>query len=234
MNVFAPDEIDFKRIAATVRDSESGYFGDSASSGMPPTLRRVERVTFRNDYSGTVPEHGLMRVTGIETLEKAFVLKTNRPDSTYRWLYLVNGDQDVKTGKRGWGTWLWHAAHVLYNTAATPAYAEQWGPEVDAFTLKQHRPGFFILGGTTGTGATSRVLAMQLPPGQVLVKNSTGSAIAAAASGTATVHGGVAGSEATTAMTLTVYNRSSVSWANDKYGTADLINGQAYVSPQQT
>jgi hypothetical protein len=94
-----------------------------------------------------------------------------------------------------------------------------------------------ILWKTSGTGSSDKwgLIRLGEPSGEILVKNSTGSAIAAGSSGTATVHTGTAGSESSTGQTITVYNRTSVSWANDKYGSAALLNFRGpYVSPQQT
>ena len=166
-------------------------------------------------------------------------LNSAKPDSTYRWLYLVNGPKDVAASGFGYGhfltaeTFLQKRQYVLYDTGATPSQGEEWGPKDDSWLVWEHRPGFLILGATAGSGSTSRVLAMQMPPGEILVYNA-GSEIAAGGTGTATLYGGTSGSEATLGMTVTVRNRSSVAWAASKYGIADLINGQGYVSPHQT
>jgi hypothetical protein len=101
---------------------------------------------------------------------------------------------------------------------------------------------------TTGALGTSRILWKESGTGsgkwglirvgnesrEILVYNATGSAIGAAASGTATVYTGTPGSEASSGQTLTVYNRTSVSWANAKYGWAHAYRGNAYVVPIQT
>lgn len=196
------------------------------------------KIRFLNNNSGTAPAWGVLRITGA-TAKK--YLTIDQPDSTYRWLYLVNGPLAVPTGKPGWGTFLtsehfrFGDNYVLYDTGSgTPAYGEQWGPTASSWKLSKQRPGFFIFGGNNTESGKERTVAIQTAPGQVLVKNSTGSAIAAGASGTATLHGGTALSEATISLTMTVNNRSSVSWADGKYGFADLVNGQAYVSPHQT
>lgn len=94
-----------------------------------------------------------------------------------------------------------------------------------------------ILWKSSGTGSSDKWGLIRLgdPSGEILVKNSTGSAIAAGSSGTATVFSGTPGSESSTGQTLTVYNRTSVSWADTKFGSAALLNGYGpYVSPQQT
>lgn len=94
-----------------------------------------------------------------------------------------------------------------------------------------------ILWKSSGTGSTDKwgLIRVGEPSGEILVKNSTGGAIAAGASGTATVYTGTPGSEASTGQTVTVFNRSSVSWADTKFGSAAILQkGNAYVSPQQT
>ncbi len=70
--------------------------------------------------------------------------------------------------------------------------------------------------------------------GEVLVKNETGSPIAGAASGSVNVYSGAAGSETDTGMDLTVYNRSSTSWATAKFGMAAHVNNAVYGVPYQT
>jgi hypothetical protein len=94
-----------------------------------------------------------------------------------------------------------------------------------------------ILWKSSGTGSTDKwgLIRLGEPSGEILVYNNTGSPITAGNSGTAEVHDGVAGSATATGQTLTVYNRSSTSWANAKYGSAALLNFRGpYVSPQQT
>lgn len=92
----------------------------------------------------------------------------------------------------------------------------------------------YIIWKSSGTGSTDKwgLIRVGDRSGQILVKNLTGSAIAAGTTGTATVHKG--SDESSTGQTLTVKNRTSVSWANDKFGTAEFIEGTTFVSPQQT
>lgn len=196
--------------------------------------RIFEAVPFINASGEEIPAYAVMRITTPTTVDSEKVVNVAKPDGTYRWRYLVNGPDtvDAASGSRGWGTWVWDSDRVLYDTGSTPAFGEEWGPKSGEWKLFQHRPGFILDGRYDATDGV--VWAQQMPPGEILVKNSTGSAIAAAASGTATLYGGTAGSEATLGLTVTAYNRSSTSWADGKYGMADLINGQVYVSPQQT
>lgn len=195
------------------------------------------KVRFKNNSSETAPAWGLLRITGGSEND---YLTVDKPDATYRWVYLVNGTKDVASTGYGFGYFLtaetFSFKHhcVLYDTGATPAYGEEWGPTASQWYVSQHRPGFFILGGTKGSGSTSRVTALQLPPAEILVKNSTGSDIGAASSGTATLYGGAAGSEATLGLTISAYNRTSVTWADTKFGAVGRMNGKAYVVRFQT
>jgi hypothetical protein len=197
------------------------------------------RIRFLNNASETVPRWGIMRVTGASANK---YLTTAKPDATYRWLYLVNVDSDVAAGKSGWASYLtaqsfnFEDNYVLYDTGATPAYGEHWGPKSGEWKLFQHRPGFFILGGTTGSGSTARVVAIQLPPGEVRVKNDDGSgSYAAGGTGrTFGIYGGTAGTT-DTGLEVTLNNGSTTAWAADKYGwaTADA-GGAIWGAPHQT
>lgn len=196
------------------------------------------RVRFKNTASETAPAWGLMRIT-TPTAGKDY-LNIAKPDATYRWLYLVNGPKDVAASGFGYGHFLTaevfaqkRRQYVLYDTGNTPTQGQEWGPKDDSWLVWQHRPGFLIVGSTAGSGSTARVIALQQPPGEILVYNA-GSDIAAAGSGTATLYGGASGSESTLGLTVTVRNRTSTTWSASKYGVADLINGQAYVAPIQT
>src|SRR5688572_13390436 len=136
--VYAFDEADAKRIARAVRKSEAG----SAMPQMPtdqPRQRNYTRIPFRVDASETVPAYALMRVTGMVEVDGRYVYKIDKPDTSFKRLYLVNGPEDVtyRSGSTGygWGTWLWHSDYVLYNTAATPAFGETWGPTNATWTI---------------------------------------------------------------------------------------------------
>lgn len=194
-------------------------------------------IKFLNNHSSeTAPQRGIMRITDASVNK---YLVADKPDATYRWLYFVNVLYDVGPGKTGFGSFLkaelfnFDHNYVLYDTGSTPAYGQRWGPKADSWLLWQHRPGFLILGGTTGTGSTSRVLAMQLPPGEVRVQNDTGGAVGAGSSGTMGIYGGASGTT-DTGLEVTLTNSSSSSWGTSKYGfaTADA-GGLIWGAPHQ-
>lgn len=230
MELYGFDADQVARIAAAVRAYE-GTAGAAAGRRNRGPDQNYSRVWFKNSYSGTIPKYGVMRVTGTTAVDNFYFLNCDQPDSTYRWLYLVNGFEDVPQNGYGWGTWLWHGGQVLYN-GATPAVGERWGPVASQWYLQQHRPGFWVFGGND-TNLTATV-AVQIPPGEVRVKNDTGSAVAAGSTGTFGIYGGSAGTT-DTGLEVALTNGSSVSWADTKYGwaTADA-GGLIFGAPHQT
>lgn len=203
------------------------------------TCAPPRRIKFRNDSSETAPAWGVMRITGATVKSQ---LTIDKPDATYRWLYLVNCGTPIPTTKTGFGTFL-TAEHfrfldnyVLYDTGATPAYGERWGPKSGEWKLFQHRPGFWILGGNNTESGKERTVAIQIPPGEVRVKNDdAGGSYAAGGTGrTFGVYGGSAGTD-DTGLELPLTNGSSVAWATDKYGWATADGGgPIFLSPYQT
>jgi len=188
---------------------------------------------FYNDSGEAAPSHAAMRITGADT--RGYVT-ISKPNTTFQALYLINCGKEVPYEGKGYGSFIitdtpcWNDRLVLYNNANTPAAGECWGVTPSTWVIAKNGPGFAILGGYDGAS----VAAIQIPPGQILVYNDSGGAIAAAGSGTVSVYGGAAGSESDSGFNISVYNRSSVSWPSNKFGFAEIVNGQAYVSPHQT
>lgn len=191
-------------------------------------------IPFYNDSGETVPAFGVMRITGYNATNR--YLTISKPNTSFTALYLINTTgrtvpyQSTGSGRFLTGDEHWGARWALYNPANTPAVGESWGVIPSTWWLGKNGPGFLILGGADGT----KVSVLQHPPGQILVYNDSGGAIAAAGTNTVSVYGGVAGSESDSGFNITVYNRSSVSWPSNKYGFVEIVNGQAYVSPHQT
>jgi hypothetical protein len=198
------------------------------------------RIKFKNTASETAPAWAVMRIT--TPTAQAEYLSIAKPDATYRWLYLVNGPKDVPQNGYGYGHFLTaetftpRRGRVLYDTGATPAVGERWGPKNDSWLIWQHRLGFWIVGSAKGSQSTARVAAVQLPPGEVRVKNDDGSGtLAAGGTGrTFGIYGGTAGTT-DTGLEVTLNNGSTTAWAADKYGwaTADA-GGAIWGAPHQT
>lgn len=153
---------DHEKLRGMVHRLAGGGGINRHESRQPPDPRKVR---FRNDYAGTIPAFGVLRVTGATLVAGVKVLTVDRPDSSFARLYLVNGPTPVAEAEDdeehyGWGTFLWHADWVLYDDADTPAFGESWGPQNASFKLKKWRYGFTIWGEHTGED-TDKVLASQ-------------------------------------------------------------------------
>jgi len=217
---------DGRRISGTVRAFEAG-----ASGLLTPKKglfqRDVVPVQFRNDFAGTVPAHGVMRVGTPVTSDGVQVLPANRPDTTFRRLYLVNGPEEVAQNAFGWGTWLWHADWVLYDDASTPADGESWGPQDGSFEIKKWRYGFTIRGNPTG-GTTDLVQAQQEWVNQFLCKSNE-AITANGDTGAASVYDG--NQADITGTDVTVTNRTGLNWDSGKWGVAIWLGGTWFASP---
>lgn len=218
---------DIARISAAVRAYESGRLNQRDLYEDQPKDRNLGKIAFRNDNAGTVPAYGVMRVTGMVTVEGKTLFKTDKPNTTFSRLYLVNGPTEVLTGKRSWGTWLWHADYILYDTGNTPAFGETWGPQNDTWTIKKDHPGFLIQGGNTGTGAASRTIAMQSVPEHVFGK--ADAAIANGASGTVRVYVGTQGSETDSGLTIASCYNYGPDIADEANVWVGWLGGKPYV-----
>jgi len=191
-------------------------------------------IRFYNNCGETYPGWGVSRVTARDSPTSTVTVA--KVDDTYRWQYFVNGPVAIANGGYGYGSYLaGDDEEVLYDTTNTPTVGQRWGPKSGEFKLFQHRPGFHITGGTAGSGATARVGAQQIPPGEVRIKNDDGGgALAADASRTFGIYGGSAGTT-DTGLEVTLKNGSSTSWATDKYGWATFdAGGLIFGAPHQT
>lgn len=183
---------------------------------------------FYNDSGEAVPSKGVMRITNATTDGYLICAK---PNSVFTGLYLINCGRDVRYQGKGYGSFLmgdtpcWSDRLALYNTAATPSPGQSFGVLNNSWLLHQHGPGFIILGSYNATKGT--VAVIQIPPSEILIYNA-GSAVAAGTSGSFQVHGGAAGSEADSGLTITAFNRMSVEFGSGKYGAAGALNGQGY------
>lgn len=222
--IYGFNEEQYARLADMLRAYEGGSLWPPAQRGRKPDERQLAKIRFRNDNSGTVPAWGVMRITGASTTTGgSWFATTNQPNTTLNRYYLVNSGREVETGKFGWGTYLWHSNYVLYDTGNTPAYGETWGPQNGTWTIKKNNWGFNIVGGNTGSGSSSRTLAVQHVVNHLLGK--TNASHAKSASGTVNLYTGTLGSETqVTSMTVTAYNRFAAV-SSGKWVHCSWVNG---------
>lgn len=187
--------------------------------------RDYTRIPFVNDYAGTIPAYGVLRVTELVESDGVKIFEANRPDTSFNRLYLVNGPEDVAEDGFGWGTWLWHADEVLYDDANTPAMGESWGPQNASFELAKWRYGFTIWGLPTG-GTTDRVMASQEWVNQFLCKSNE-EFTANGDTGAVSVYDG---NGADTSIDVSgCVNRTGLVWDSGTWGKATWLGGKWYV-----
>ncbi len=189
------------------------------------------RVRFKNTSSETVPARGVMRVVAGGASDR--FISIDKPNTSFNRLYLVNGGRDIRAGKMGWATYLtsqsfnFDGGYVLYDTGNTPAYGESWGPQDGTWTIKKYRYGFTIMGGNTGSGATSRTVAVQEPVNEVYGQTNGTCAL----DGTCTFDLYDGNNSAITSTSVTVTNRfSTTTIATAKKGIATWIGGNWLLS----
>jgi hypothetical protein len=112
-------------------------------------------LPFRNDSGEEIPARAVIQITGSVTLANGeIVLKADKPDTAgLAGEHYVNGPMSVIDG--GYGrcivpvspTW------VSYDTAATPAFGENWGPQDGSFKIATAGSGILIVGNVNSTDA---------------------------------------------------------------------------------
>jgi hypothetical protein len=186
---------------------------------------------FKNTASETAPRGAVMRITTGSSYDDAYIAIA-KPDTSFQRLYLVNVWNDVPQDKFGIASFLTGEQFstkthtVLYDTGNTPAYGESWGPQNGTWTIKQHRPGFLVMGGNTGTGATSRTIAVQQMTDLVIGK--ADAAITEDASGTVRVYVGTPGSETDSGLTIASCFNKGPALADEAWVSVGWMNGKPY------
>jgi hypothetical protein len=221
-DLFAFSERNVQRISAAVGGFEAGRNG-SVMGGLNAQERNYTRIPFRNDYAGTLPAYGVLRITGVATIDDVPYFTVDRPSSSFHRLYLVNGSDDVADDAYGWGTFLWHADWVLYDDASTPAFGESWGPQADSFKLKKWRYGFTIWGEPSG-GDTDIVQASQMWVNDFW--GQTAGAISKGSTGTIEVYDG---NDADTSITVASVKNKYANVADNKKVSVEWLGGSWYL-----
>jgi hypothetical protein len=170
-----------------------------------PEPAGVNAVAFRNDSSETVPAYAVMKMTGTAVVNGAYIFKADKPDTWgSQYSHYLNGPFDVEDGAYGTSYIPTCPTWVKYDTGATPAVGEMWGPKNDEWELFQHVGGFQVVSTDTDDG---KVLVIQRPMLWFIGK--TDASHAKAASGTISIWSGgtISSLSDTTVNKTSVYNR---------------------------
>ncbi len=121
-------------------------------SGNNPTLGLDDEGSgenvgyYYNDGSFDVTPYGVCAVTGFR--DTSLILKAKRPSSTFYTDYIVDAGEGCEVGKIGKYQKVGAGGEVivLYDSTATPAFDEWFGPKVDTFEIFKWYHTFKILG----------------------------------------------------------------------------------------
>jgi hypothetical protein len=143
-------------------------------------------------YNGTnseMPQYGVGRVTGINTVNGERVVDVEQPSTTFGRVYLVNSGGEVAYQKVGTSKNR-PLVKVLYDTG-TPAAGETWGAKPGQWAASKGYPGFTVLG---VVDATAKIMLARVEPYDTIIGKLTGALTDGA--NTVNVWAGDGGSEA--------------------------------------
>jgi hypothetical protein len=182
-------------------------------------------IRIYNDTNEELPQYGVARVTGINTVNDQKVVTVEKPSTTFGRLYLVNSGDDLAYQRVGVSKNR-PVVKVLYDTG-TPAIGETWGPAPSQWTLKKGYPGFLCLG---IVDATSKImLARYDEPGIYLVKADAD--ISKGSTGTASLYYDDAGTETDTTINIADCKALGAAITGGKWALVQYINGVPIIGP---
>lgn len=178
---------------------------------------------FKNTASETLPAHGVMRVTGVTTVNGVYHLSAAKPNLTWYETYYVNGPSDVLQNATGICYKLFGGSltiPVLYDSGLGSPSAEQfWGPKNNQWSLAPDRYHFRILG-SAGTGL---VFASQEFDGTV--EGYCGDPLSAGGSQTMTIRDTANASNVASVTVYDKYLRTGVTIPASTWITAQRVGG---------
>lgn len=200
----------------------------------PVVVGDPDAVPFYNGIPGeTIPAYGVMSVIGTVEKDGLKYLDVDKPSTTFRRIYAVNGATDVAYQQTG-GCYLSGTRKVLYD-AGTPAAGEGWGPKAGQFSLTANYPRVANVMGIDDS--TSKILRADIGPIDILIGKLAG-ALAQGSTATFNVWGGASGSETViTSVTVTVRDKFMATGAADLasglWGLAQFVNNTWILSQVQ-
>lgn len=124
----------YQRLARQPINLRKEFLSSDVREGRPDL-----RIHFRNASGETMPAWACGAVTGLEQFEDRIQYTIAKPSTTFYRHYIVNGPLDVEDEHFGvaQNTQL---VRVLFDTGATPAVGEGWGPINGQWHVKQFYP----------------------------------------------------------------------------------------------
>ncbi len=180
-------------------------------------------VKFYNNTNETMPAYGVGAVTGVITISGEKYLQVEKPDSTLRKVYLVNGGSEVAKYTIGRG-YTSGTVKVLYDTG-TPAVDEGWGPKASQWTLSKNYPKVGTVAGIHDT--TEKIMLATISEISKLLGKADAD-IAKGSSGTVSIYGTSSETDVTCNLTCKALGAAITA---AKWVTVENINGIWYVGP---
>ncbi len=224
--------------APTVTTGDRVWTTDVYSERVVVAVPRSGGIPFRNDSGEEAPAFALMAVTGIGTDDNDnWFLKIDKPDTTFRRAYMVNGSGAIAdSGATGGSQGRCYdgsdgPVKVLYDTG-TPAIAEGFGAKPGQWTASKNYPCCLDVFGDYDN--TDKIMVARLHPILKIIGKLAG-ALSEGSSATVNVWNGAGGSEAViSSLTLTGYDWLLASGADDiasgKKVVVEWINGVPYIT----
>jgi len=200
-----------------------------------PTLQGA--VLGKNVSSETMPTGAIVEITG-DALDPdlgEIRHEGTKPTTTFAKQYMVNVFE-LEPGANGFFYTPGREVPVYYT--GSPARADGFGPTAGEWFATENNPQIATVAAAASFnmfgGDTSLVMMHLVLPNTGIIKNSSGSSIAANTTGAFTLQKGTMGSEAAAGFnTIQMRNRGSIAFADTKIGFAQIINGQYYASPAE-
>jgi hypothetical protein len=188
-------------------------------------------VIFKNDSGEAIPPFAVMAVTAAELDGTTYICKVQKPSTTFRRQYLVNGPDEVPYHSiRGYGeAQQGQVVRVFYDTG-TPANGEGWGPKPGQWSLSKNYPQTAIAQGVVDSD--NKIMLAHWGPIQSGMGQAT-AAVTAGATGTIRVlQGTLPGSVIThSAVDMEIDCVCPMELAEDDYCVFGYYNGQLAAFP---
>jgi hypothetical protein len=113
------------------------------------SLSRLEAtfpIVVKNTHSSTAPAYAILEITGVTNYGTDTIYDVSRPTGSADAKYVINGPDSIVNDAYGAAT-NQYPANVAYDTGATPALNEDWGPVSGSWLLTKSGTGWIILGG---------------------------------------------------------------------------------------
>jgi hypothetical protein len=111
----------------------------------------LDWLPVKNDGEQTIPAFGIMRITGMTTIQGRPTYLVERPTEDLQPVYLINSPCQIKADGYGRGTFGPYFA-LTDPSGSSGGYGTSWGAVKDQFYLKPFRPGFMGFGSSKTDG----------------------------------------------------------------------------------